>query len=392
MKSSKFIAAFLLALATISCADTFVHKKTGESFTGFATTKKAGDKTIVITQEKKLRIIPNYYDITYNSKGRRNEFATIQITDGPKYELEIKALEKDIAKATDKGYLFVILEIDARGGKRYYNSILSSAIVNNWSCPVYCYIHGEGIHDYVAILALACEKTFIANNAFFGSEIIHEDEEEEKTNTKMSDMRKAIGSNVGEKFTSILRATASSLADKHNRPAILAQAMFDEQIEVVEVKTKDGSAFIEVVNQKEHHEKIKVWSKKGQFLQLGAEDAVKTGMADKIFDSRVELISSLGGGNSLENNLSGHIDAREKMDSVIEEIKMMNKKIKELNKTYESTSNMRKKITTCKSIMRCYKKLSNIGQSYPETQIDPDTMKRIIEGYNYELNSIKNGR
>ncbi len=386
------LLTLLLLFSAVVCADTFTNKKTGKTFTGFATARKLGDKTVVISKENgKVSIIPSYYNISYDAKGRKNTFATIKITDGPQYEMEIEAIEKEIKTATNRGYLFILIELDAKGGEPYIESKLSSAITNNWQCPTYCYINGEGAHDYTALIPLACDKIFISKDATFGSKTSLTSNEDEQ-DIGIKDLHITIGNNVGEKFTSILRATASSLAQNNNRPTILAQAMFDNQLKVVEVKTKDGSKFINSTNKKKNDELIKTVSKNGEFLQLTAQDAVDAAMADKIIDSKKELLAHLNADSAEEVVLDDHIEARETIDSVVSEVRAKAKKIHMLEKKLKTLSDKRKKRATIQSLLRRYRKIKKIAIGYPELGIPSTNIEFIITYYNSQLASLKHSR
>ncbi len=388
MRAISLLTLFLL-LSSLACADTFVNKRTNKTFTGFATTKKLGDKTIVISREAgKLSIIPSYYNISYDAKGRKNAFATIKITNTPKYNTEAEAIEKAIKTATDRGYLFVLIELDADGGEPYIEIKLSSAITNNWQCPIYCYINGNGAHDYAALIPLACNKIFISKDATFGSNV----SSKSKLNNpkvRIKDLHKTIGNNVGEKFTSILRATASSLAQNNDRPTILAQAMFDNQLKAIEVENKGGNDFISDNDKRKTHKIIKTVSEDGEFLELDAKEALETAMADKIVDSKEELLSYLEASDAEEVVFDKHVQVRNSIDSVVSDALETFEKIQALENKLKTLSNNREKVATIQALLRCYNKISKVAIRYPELGVSPTETQLTITYYKSLLRSLK---
>jgi hypothetical protein len=108
---------------------------------------------------------------------------------------------------------------------------------------------------------------------------------------KPVDMKQALGQTVGEKMSSAWRNYLASLAENSGRSGVLAKAMEDKDIEVVEVNENGKRIFMEAVNKKPGETIVKTWSKKGALLTLTAEEAVACGMADKIYANRQDLLA-----------------------------------------------------------------------------------------------------
>ena len=73
-KSKLMILTIVFACSSLSFADTFKHKESGETFTGFATQKTTAGKTLIYNDDegKMMPVLLDDYEITSDSKGRRN--------------------------------------------------------------------------------------------------------------------------------------------------------------------------------------------------------------------------------------------------------------------------------------------------------------------------------
>jgi hypothetical protein len=103
-------------------------------------------------------------------------------------------------------------------------------------------------------------------------------------------MKEKYGETVGEKFSSAWRAYLASLAERNNRPGLLARAMVDKDIEVIEVSQGGRKFFIEPENKKPGQTIVQTWSKKDSLLTLTAAEAVKCQIADEVIESRNDLL------------------------------------------------------------------------------------------------------
>ncbi|PKL42979.1 MAG: hypothetical protein CVV39_08750 [Planctomycetes bacterium HGW-Planctomycetes-1] len=110
---------------------------------------------------------------------------------------------------------------------------------------------------------------------------------------KPIEIRELLGEAIGEKIGSAWRNYLASLAENKNRPAALAKAMENKEIEVVEINKNGERVFVESENKKSDDDIVKVWSKKGSLLTLTAEEAVDCRMADKIYENRQALLKDL---------------------------------------------------------------------------------------------------
>ena len=306
------IVAFCVALCP---ADTFKHRQSGEVFYGFLTQKQSRDKTLVyIEKNKAFKPLPlAEYEVARDEKGRRNSIIVIPIT----FEEAIvsKAVAKTIAKmivdASNKGPRYIILEIDSPGGRGEYMKMISTAISGTTNCPVIAYVSGGpfgGAYSAAATIALACEKIYIAGDAVMGSV------------APVAGRSPAAGNATEyyELFNSDSLAGYGSyiatLAANRQRPALLAKAMLDKSMEIIEVEDPDGNrkfinkndripeeAIVRTISRTESHSVTEATGSGTKtrdimkmVLTIGADEAVGAGMVDKVVGSRNEILADLG--------------------------------------------------------------------------------------------------
>jgi ATP-dependent protease ClpP protease subunit len=155
-------------------------------------------------------------------------------------EAVAKTIADAIIKASNTGPKFVLLKIDNPGGRGEYMKELCSVISKTDNCKVAAYIVGgpfSGAHSAAAILALACDKVFIAPTASMSA---------------VSPFVGISGEQSNEDFVKNYSADnlasfcvfAATLAETHQRPALLAKALLDKRIALVEVIDADGKQSI----------------------------------------------------------------------------------------------------------------------------------------------------
>lgn len=293
MKKLVFIIACLLI--TVPCAaDTFTNRKTSEVFQGYATQEKRGSKTLVRIGDKQT---PEYldlvdYDVEWNSSGRRNQIIILPIRNEIELECETKALEKAIKSASNQGPLFILIEIDTSGGRGDLMKRICNAIMEADNCRIVAFVSGGkygGAYSAGAIIALACDYIYMADGTAIGAAtpilVSH---------SEVKDVKSAFGETVGEKFMSAERAYIATLAEQNGRSGLLAKAMVDRDIEVLEVIEDGNTIFITPEDKKESQSVQRILNKKGSLLTLTATEAIKCGIANKLLNSEEEIISEFG--------------------------------------------------------------------------------------------------
>lgn len=296
-----FITIVGLFCVGICSGDTFEHRQTGEVFHGFVTQKSIGNRTRVYNKELESfkPINPAEYDITPNATGRRNNVVVIPISQGEIILSKVvsETLGRTIIDASNKGPRFILLEIDCPGGRGEYARQLCATITQTNNCPVIAFISGGkfgGAYSVAVAVALACDRIYIAPEATMGAVA-------PLTGTSTADEGvEDYTKTFGAKGLSAYKGYIAALAERNNRPSALAMAMVDGSIEVIEVADRNGNrSFINKTDKKPAESLVRTWVKAGgevgqALLTLTPNDAVYCGMADKIANSRTELLSDMG--------------------------------------------------------------------------------------------------
>ncbi|HIJ51747.1 MAG TPA: hypothetical protein HPP66_01170 [Planctomycetes bacterium] len=293
-----FTVSLLILVIIIPClADTFINRKTQEILHGYATSQTKGSETIVHTQEKgRLRLNLAQWQITPDHLGRNNKVIILTLDDHIELEIETQSLVQAIIKAADEGPLFIVFEISTPGGQLDLVQRIGGAITNTDYCRVVAFVRGgkhRGAISGGAVIAIACDKIYMADNSVIGAASLVA-----RSGSGPKEVKKIFGEELGEKLISSWRAHLASMAEQHGRPGILAMAMADRDIEVIEVSEANRRLFIDPANKNPRQDLVHVWSKKGTLLTLTAQDAVKCGIADKVFNSRRDLLRHLQADNA----------------------------------------------------------------------------------------------
>jgi ATP-dependent protease ClpP protease subunit len=318
-KMGRYILISILVLFSLAVdvhADTFKHRETSEVFHGFATQKTNKNETLVyVAEQKKFKPVNlGEYNITFDFQGRRDSVAVVRIRQQEvilSHAVTTKVAEA-VIKASNKGPRFIILEIDCPGGRGDYMKNITTALAKTKNCRTVAFISSEkygGAYSVAASIALACDKIYISPDAVMGA---------------VSPMYGQTDEDLAEHITTFsanalagFRGYMASLAEKNNRPVVLAQAIVDRNIEVIEVKRKDGTTFfIDKTQKKPNDAIIRVLTRTGKtvdggtytdytqqssaavgdsvYLTLTANDAVKSKMADGTAGSLAEVLEDMG--------------------------------------------------------------------------------------------------
>jgi len=283
----------LLTFGLACFADTFTNRQTGEVLHGYISGQAEDGGTIVNTREKgRVGLDLVQWQIVTDRQGRNNKIIIFTIEDEIKFEIETQALEREVANLSNEGPLFILFEIDTPGGRGDLTRRICGAITQIKNCPTVAFVKGGkygGALSAGAAIALACDKVYMADNTVIGA----------ATGITISEtgrpesLKEAFGDDVAEKFASAWRAYLASLAERNHRPGLLARAMVDRNIEVIEVAEANERFFIDPVNKRPQQSLVHTWSKKGSLLTLTAAEAVECMVADKVINSRRELLAEL---------------------------------------------------------------------------------------------------
>ncbi|MGB2807389.1 MAG: hypothetical protein WBC22_06600 [Sedimentisphaerales bacterium] len=273
-------------------ADTFTNRKTQEILHGYATSQTKGNKTTVHTREKgKITLNLAQWQITGDRLGRNNKVIILTLDDHFELQIEAEAMKEAIIKSADEGPLFILIEISTPGGRLDRIQQICGQITKTKYCQVIAFIRGgrnRGAISGGAAVAFACDQIFMEDNSVIGAASLVA-----KSATGPTDIKKVYGEDLGEKLTSSWRTHLASMAERQGRPGILAMAMADRDIEAIEVSQGNNKLYIDPANKRPQQNTVHVWSKKGTLLTLTAQDAVKCGIADNVFESREQLLAFL---------------------------------------------------------------------------------------------------
>jgi len=387
----KILAVFLATLAFSSTcfADTFTHRQTGEALHGYATSRTEGGKTFVHTQQKsEVKLNLAEWNIIADRLGRNNRVIILTIDDAIKFEIETEALVQAITKAADQGPLFILLEVDTPGGRVDLAQRICAAIMEARNCQVVAFTKGDkngGAISAGLAVVFACDKIYMSNNAVIGAAMM--------TTTlgtgRPKELKKAYGEDLGEKFSSAWRAKLASMAEQNHRPGLLARAMVDRDIEVIEVFEADKRIFIEPVNKRPWQRLVHTWSKKGSLLTLTAAEAAKCKIADKVVSSREELLRDLGAENAeivINNDVQ---NARIELNRARGQLNRIRRSIDFKIKQSENPQPVRKVLKILRSAKSEFKTLIKLAKKYPDLRLNIQVLEEELNSVEADYEKIK---
>lgn len=290
----KYPALVLIVLAFFSnCfADTFTHLQDGTSFNGYVVQRKKGNKTLVYIEKRRPQYLDlREYQIQQNNLGRKNKVYVFNIKDSVELMAQTEAFEKAMVIAANQGPLFILVEIDTPGARIDLAQQLCAAIAKINNCPTVAFVSGDrfgGALSAGAIVALTCDRVYMRTGTSIGSTASYS-----QSPSEVEEIEKHYGQGAGARFQSSWLTYSAAVAERNNRPILFARAMVDENIEVIEMSEDDKLFFTDSRSRKPNQSIVRTWSEKGSLLALTAAQAVQVKIADKVVDSREELLADL---------------------------------------------------------------------------------------------------
>lgn len=372
--------------------DTIVNKQTKETFHGYLTgVENAGLADCNTVEKGLMKINPGNFTITRDAKGRSNSIAVFQVGE-IESGMETTAFEVALKKAVARGPLFVLIEIDSPGGRVDCCKRMCAAIKDVKNCDTFAYIKGGkngGAYSAAAVISMACDKIYMAPGTVIGAATMIAMDE----NGKPMDMKKALGETVGEKMESAWRNYMASLASEKNRPPVMALAMENKNIEIVEVKEDGKRQFIDAVNKKPNAAVVKIWLKKGELLTLTSKDAVDCGMADKIFTSRQDLLADHNATAATIITDDSMVKAKENYEKIEKRLEKLNASIDLGLKQYDATTSRVKAMRALKSVIDdAHFALFMKKKFGDDVRIDEDKVQSFLNDAQAAYDSMKVGR
>jgi membrane-bound ClpP family serine protease len=397
LKTAVILAPALVVLfAGVCFSDTFTNRQTNEKLHGYITARLPGSAqssrqdsnstktaeaenglTSVFTQEKGLlKLNLKEWEIKRDNLGRNNKVIVLPVDDVIMYEIETDAFEKAIADSSDEGPLFILVEIDTPGGRVDLAQRMCTAIIQNSDCNVIAFVKGGkygGAISAGAAVALSCNKLYMTDNTIIGAAtlVTMTKAKEQLKDKKYEDV-------VNEKHSSAWRAYLASLAQQNDRPGLLARAMVDSSIAIVEVNQAGKRLFIEPVNKRPEQQVVRTWNKAGSLVTLTAQEAVECTIADGLVGSREQLLQQLQAGDA-------NVVTSKKMANARKELQIAKRRMDEIEKSLDLKIKQSKYPQPASKILGIlqgaksdFENLKNLAKKYPDLHMDVEDIEKIL--------------
>ncbi|MFH1370322.1 MAG: hypothetical protein ABII09_03425 [Planctomycetota bacterium] len=310
------------------------------------------------------------------------------------YEIETAAFEEVIAAAEKEKPALILLEIDTPGGRVDFAQRMCAAIQQVTDCNVIAYVKGGqygGAISAGAAVSLSCDKIYMANNTVIGAAtLVTLSKTREQDRIKKEKSYKEV---VDEKMSSVWRAYLASLAQQNNRPGLLARAMVDSSIEVIEVNEASKRLFIEPVNKKSNQQTVRTWNKSGSLVTLTAEEAVDCGIADGMAESQQELLRQLHAGDVNVMVDKKIASARREMQIVQRRVDQIEKSLDLKAKQFQYPQPAGKALSIMRGARSDFETLKTLAEKYPDLNIDIKEVEEILNSINAEYeNALRETR
>jgi membrane-bound serine protease (ClpP class) len=232
------------------------------------------------------------------AQGREGEKVLLLPFEGPVDVGRAHAVENAVRRAIEEeeGY-HLLLVIDSPGGQVSYMEQILRAIDRAREAGVrsVAWIRGNA-WSAAAIIAIGCDRVYMNKASSIGAA-------EPILLSPVPADGKAVHP-AGEKIVSAMRTQARAVAERTNRPALLAAAMVDADIEVLEVLVDGERRFVsrqewDRIQEKSYEEGFdavveRTVIEKGKLLSLSAQQAKDFGFVDGLAGKRSEVLEAEG--------------------------------------------------------------------------------------------------
>jgi hypothetical protein len=214
-------------------------------------------------------------------------------------------------------------------------------------------------------------------------------------NSGPMDLKKVLGEEVGEKMNSAWRNYVGSLAELNNRPGLLAKAMVDKDIAVVEVEHNGKRQFVEPFNQQTGDKVVKTWSRKGSLLTLTAMEAVQCGIADGTAASRDELLSAMKVASVAIQENGRMAEARKQFEDILKRFKKINDsldlRVQQLG-TFARTVPRAQVLKTYQGVLQDIRALIRMGQICPDLPYSQEDLQAALNAVQAQYDALRMAR
>jgi len=209
------------------------------------------------------------------------------------------------------------------------------------------------------------------------------------------DLKKVLGEEVGEKMNSAWRNYVGSLAELNNRPGLLAKAMVDKEIAVVEILHNGKRQFVEPFNQQTGDKIVKTWSRKGTLLTLTAMEAVQCGIADATAASRDELFGIMKAPSAPIQENGRMAEARKQFEDILKRFKKINDsldlRVQQLG-TFSNTVPRAQVLKTYQGVVQEIRALIRMVQTCPDLPYSQDDLQAALNAVQAQYDAIRMAR
>jgi membrane-bound ClpP family serine protease len=360
------LAPFLLLNAFCS-ADIFTNRHSGQILYGYPTGQIADGNTLVYTEQKGLTPLRlAEWDVVTDRLGRKNKVVIVIFEQELSLQIVAESLEEAISRAADAGPLFVLLEMNSPGGRTDYVERICDRLIRTDYCPVIAFVKTGpcgGAISGAAAVALACDKIYMAPDTTIGAAAVIS-----------PDYTFSNG-----KLSVAWQEYLGTLARRGGRPELLARAMVDKDIEVIEVIDKGTRRFIEPAAAETGQSVVRLWSRSGSLLTLTAAEAVRSDIAEAIAIDRADVLRKLDAADA-----EVVVD-----DGVAESVRTFRKARLKFNrlrnnldgqiKRIEQTDNLTEAINLLREIRDGYKSLLSLAKRYPDLYLDVELIAEQLD-------------
>jgi ATP-dependent protease ClpP protease subunit len=382
----------IVLLPAVCTADTFQHKTSGQIYHGYATQNIIDGKTTVhTTQAGPVQLNLADYTITMDSQGRNRTVSILTIDSQIEYEIVADAFEKVLVDESNKGPLYIIIEIDSPGGSVGQAMRMCSALTQTRNCQTVAFIKGgrqSGAYSAAAAIALACNRIYMVGGTVIGCATMIA-----ATEDHVVDLENVVGKNISEKMRSAWRNYLASLAEQNHRPVALARAMENKDIEVLQIRRDNKTIYIETSEKLPGDTVLRVRNNKGSLLTLPAGEAVECGMADKVVANLQEVLADLNASDAKIERPANLVAAKEDLDRATRKFNQLKNALDTKIKTFKAKNDGRGMTVSeakkgLKGIMQEIKYLIKLRQSYADMPYEEEGLQNLLNTIQAEYDSI----
>ncbi|MBN2019707.1 MAG: hypothetical protein JW749_05725 [Sedimentisphaerales bacterium] len=329
----------------------------------------------------------NLVDVnTRPATGRKNVVYVLPVESEIMYEIETAAFEQAISQYASKNPGLILVEIDTPGGRVDLAQRMSAAITKTANCRVIAFIKGGqygGAISAGSAIALACNKIYMASNTIIGAATLLTVSEQKELG-----IGERVAISIDEKMNSMWRAYLASLAQRNNRPGLMARAMVDRNLEVIEVNDAGKRLFIEPINKQADQQVVRSWNRSGTLLTLTAQEAVECSIADGLAGTRDELLRQLGLSDANVVVDKRIANARKELDIIGRRLAEIRKSLDLKVKQAQTPQPTPKALAILRGAKADFEILITLAKKYPDLNFDIPQLENELNSINVAYENI----